>query len=450
MFSSLFSQPEEMIGLIKKHKYNLTTQHLEEFVNIIDEVDFGKNIFFENQQKKISETFDIIDYIITTPVTIFLPKEKNIYSYNSYGKKNSTLTQFWDTSSTSFVDGKWINGAWVNSWQRTYTYDLSGNRTSMLSEDWIEENWVNSWQRTYTYDLSGNRTSVLSEKWIEENWVNSWRETYTYDSNGNMISSLSESWIKENWKNSNKYTYTYDLSGNRISMLSEDWIEENWVNSWRKTYTYDSNGNMISSLSEIWTKENWKNSNKYTYTYDLFRNRTSMLIKEWIGEKWEYYARATYTYDFKGKWTSYLYETWINKEWKPGDGDYFDYELFGNYYLIGGGKTEIFYKTITDINKSNSSILNYSLSQNYPNPFNPTTTIEYSISVVDESFASTTNVVLKVYDVLGHEVTTIVNKKQKPGNYKVQFDASTFPSGIYFYELQKGNFRMVKKMILLK
>ncbi len=89
----------------------------------------------------------------------------------------------------------------------------------------------------------------------------------------------------------------------------------------------------------------------------------------------------------------------------------------------------------------------FELSQNYPNPFNPTTTIEYSIPV---NFSPLQNVQLKIYDVLGREVATLVNKKQAPGNYSVKFDASNLNSGVYFYTLRAGNFVSTKKMILMK
>ncbi len=92
----------------------------------------------------------------------------------------------------------------------------------------------------------------------------------------------------------------------------------------------------------------------------------------------------------------------------------------------------------------------YDLSQNYPNPFNPTTTIKYSIPVSpvgDENFRP---VQLKIYDILGKEVTTLVNKNQAPGNYTVNFDASDLPSGIYFYRITAGSFTETKKMILLR
>lgn len=86
---------------------------------------------------------------------------------------------------------------------------------------------------------------------------------------------------------------------------------------------------------------------------------------------------------------------------------------------------------------------NYSLSQNYPNPFNPSTTISYQLP--RNAF-----VVLKVYDVLGREVETLVNERQSAGNHSVVFNASNLPSGVYFYRLQSGPYHNAKELLLLK
>lgn len=96
--------------------------------------------------------------------------------------------------------------------------------------------------------------------------------------------------------------------------------------------------------------------------------------------------------------------------------------------------------------------LEFTLSQNYPNPFNPTTVIEYTIPNVDALRATSQmqNVTLKVFDLLGREVETLVNENKEPGKYQVQFNASNLSSGLYFYKIQAGNFNQVRKMIFLK
>lgn len=93
----------------------------------------------------------------------------------------------------------------------------------------------------------------------------------------------------------------------------------------------------------------------------------------------------------------------------------------------------------------------YNLLQNYPNPFNPTTKIKYSIpSVTLRQAQSDIRVALKVYDILGREVATLVNEEKPEGEYEVEFNAANLPSGIYFYQLRAGEFTETKKMVLLK
>ncbi len=88
--------------------------------------------------------------------------------------------------------------------------------------------------------------------------------------------------------------------------------------------------------------------------------------------------------------------------------------------------------------------------QNYPNPFNPSTTIKYSIPTVETLRATSPHVTLKIYDILGREVTTLINKEQKSGSYEVLFNASNLSSGLYFYRLTTSGFTQTKKMILLR
>ena len=102
-------------------------------------------------------------------------------------------------------------------------------------------------------------------------------------------------------------------------------------------------------------------------------------------------------------------------------------------------------------NKKNNTPISFKLSQNYPNPFNPTTTIQYAVpSAVKGNASSLQQVELKVYDILGREVATLVNQEQNPGQYQVTFNAGNLASGTYFYRLRAGDFVRVKKMLLLK
>jgi len=106
-------------------------------------------------------------------------------------------------------------------------------------------------------------------------------------------------------------------------------------------------------------------------------------------------------------------------------------------YNLGGGTVGIEDEELEEIPTS------FSLAQNFPNPFNPTTTIQFSLP-------KSGDVTLKIYNLLGEEVKTLIDDYKEIGNHSVQFNANNLPSGIYFYKLQAETYNQVKKMILIK
>ncbi len=98
---------------------------------------------------------------------------------------------------------------------------------------------------------------------------------------------------------------------------------------------------------------------------------------------------------------------------------------------------------LTDVKRVNELPEGYSLSQNYPNPFNPSTEIAFSIP-------AQSNVELKVFNLLGQEVATLVNQTMAPGSYTVDFNAANLASGMYVYRLKADNFVSTYKMVLMK
>jgi len=115
------------------------------------------------------------------------------------------------------------------------------------------------------------------------------------------------------------------------------------------------------------------------------------------------------------------------------------------------GKIYTFEGTKVSVSNQNDKI-NFSLHQNYPNPFNPSTKIKYSIPAVSNGIvASSTKIVtIKIYDILGKEVSELVNEEQSPGEYEIVFDAKNLSSGIYFARLITGNHSKTISMQLLK
>ena len=122
----------------------------------------------------------------------------------------------------------------------------------------------------------------------------------------------------------------------------------------------------------------------------------------------------------------------------------------GNQVVIGGGQHDLLFRisgavdTTVNIHTIGAEIPDgYSLKQNYPNPFNPSTSVEFSIP--ERQFVS-----LKIYNILGEEVKSLVDQNLSPGNYRYDFDASALASGVYFYRLSSSRFTQVKKMLLVK
>jgi len=136
-------------------------------------------------------------------------------------------------------------------------------------------------------------------------------------------------------------------------------------------------------------------------------------------------------------------EIWNGTNWEPGDSPILVNNPDGFKIAIVTQSINIYY-LIVNVESTNSNTPDdFSLSQNYPNPFNPTTSLQYAIG-------SRQYITLKIFDLLGREVTTLVNEEKPAGEYEIEFDAANLPSGIYFYQLQGGAFVETKKMILLK
>ncbi|MBK6680703.1 MAG: hypothetical protein IPG53_12050 [Ignavibacteriales bacterium] len=119
---------------------------------------------------------------------------------------------------------------------------------------------------------------------------------------------------------------------------------------------------------------------------------------------------------------------------------------------LGGRLDGLYYKsdTLTDIKEPDVRPMEFSLKQNYPNPFNPSTVILFNIPEENSVSGVTGNVVMDVYNSTGEKVATLLNQSMEPGNHQVTFDASGNAGWSLFYELKYGEYRVVKKMVLIR
>ncbi len=358
--------------------------------------------------------FLLIEEIFQTWNGSWVDSSKISYTYDGNNNLTEELGQGWDGS------------AWVNGTKYSYTYNGNNNRTEWLYQGWDGSAWVNGTKYSYTYNGNNNRTEELWQNWDGSVWVNMGKSACTYDGNNNRIEELWQAWDGSVWVNYSNNSYTYDGNNNLTEWLFQDWDGSVWVNNSNDLFTYDGNNNLTVDLYQFWDGFDWVNTTRFSYTYDGNNNMTEDLWQTSGGSVWVNFSKGSYTYDGNNSQTVYLYQMWNNSAWEN------DYKISYSYMPV------------TEVNENLSSANSYSLSNNYPNPFNPTTKINYQLP-------QSVFVALKVYDILGKEVATLVNEYKPAGKYDIEFSATDgLPSGVYFYQLKAGDFVHTKKMILLK
>jgi hypothetical protein len=217
------------------------------------------------------------------------------------------------------------------------------------------------------------------------------------------------------------------------SNLTYYYIDENFLYDNANEYNYYK-GNC--KKGDKWSQQPWTNMQ-----YPI--NPIYFVVKD-TSQKILFNEKATIKYIFVTDSSLLItHQYWSNKF---GLVDLSD-EEWGGYSLAGCVIDGVAYGDTSfytvDVNEEKDLPFTFALQQNFPNPFNPNTTIVYSIPEVSY-------VELKVYDILGNEVATLVNGEKSAGNYEVEFNANSLPSGIYFYQLKADGFVELKKMVLIK
>jgi hypothetical protein len=272
-------------------------------------------------------------------------------------------------------------------------------------------------------------TESLLQTWDGSNWVDSVKYTLTYDGNNNMSEELKQSWDGSNWKIRTKITYTYDGNNNLIEMLYQYKMGSNWYTTDKRKFKYDGNNNLIEKLRQDGGVDvfPWQDDERDIFTYDGNNNRIEWLFQDWdhTDSNWVNENKTKFRYDGNNNMVEKLYQEWDGSNW------------------VNKLKHIYSYILITGVGRVEDGVTTYSLSNNYPNPFNPSTLINYQIP--DAGY-----VILKVFDVLGNEVATLVNENKGKGQYNITFDASALSSGVYIYQLKVNDYLSTKKMLLMK
>ncbi len=285
--------------------------------------------------------------------------------------------------------------------------------------------------------------SVLAEKILQRRWKELRSGFFSVDSINEFVDQnvtlLGEAIIRnftrwnilgvKVWPNPDvRFTYESEIG------YLKQWLENRiqWIdNSLNKNYIYVDWADTVNLISNnntiILPKSRFYNSDRTIDSVKVFSFSRKLFVEDLIDSV----ALTTSGTEIKN---------FVAVAFK--DGDVFD---VSPTYSIGGSVTSV---------AEEKPVKSYHLAQNYPNPFNPITTIEYSIPRSEAQGRKLNVVTLKVYDLLGREVETLVDKRQGPGKYKVEWDTSSeserISSGVYFYRLLAGNYSSVKKMVLLR
>ena len=401
----------------------------------------------------------------------------------------------------------WTNNAWINVERTIDQYDTDAGTFESLTRTWDLQNgvWINSIKVTFNFAVNTSDSTfrflnVEMYSWIDTAWVLSFTSDYTYDSNnflteinssinlggGGLIPYLKATYTNNSagyplteitqivnfstflFENEERIVYTYQPANPMYltDQIEADWDGSTWIDTLKIRYTRNSMLNptveiesdiyggttvvdvtkveyvylagdeqLSSEIGYSWNVGGsaWDNHSKYTYTYTTFNELDVVLLENYQSSAFIPWLRTTYTYDPMERETEELTELYSNS-------------VYGNY------SRKITSYIPTSVGDESPVINGFTLEQNYPNPFNPATKIKYSIPKIINNQSSIIN--LKVYDVLGNEVTTLVNEEKPAGVYEVEFKSSVgslqLASGMYIYKLQAGSFVQTKKMLLLK
>ena len=363
-------------------------------------------VFTYNEYSLISEELDK-DWVGSQWVEIL----KHLYDYNSSLNLNQVKLQYLSGS------------VWTDSLKSVYNYNSFGQVSTITTYDWDNNSWINYQLMTATYN-NNQLAQEVYKLWDGIGWENSERNVYTYTDNSLSISV--SFWIFGTWINVLKLVANYNQSGYLSEILLQYWNPfGGWENITHLLFAYDQNNNIVEGLWQDWDSgsSSWINYSRTTTTYRSVNIPLNDLTELWSNNNWYINSLWTYEYDGNSNLTHRIYQIW-NGTW------------------VNDSRQTLLYTT-TDVDNEEINPLVFSLYQNYPNPFNPSTKIRWQSPVGSHQ-------TLKVYDVLGNEITTLVDEYKPAGSYEVEWDARDHPTGVYFYQLKTENFLETKKMILIK
>ncbi len=339
----------------------------------------------------------------------------------------------------------YLNYDWTNFQERLTTLGNQGYRIENI--DTYGRNVFN-YAGTWTQDAQGwawvlNYTSLNDFITVLNNWQNGTPRNRPIDFTMNPIGSqLYYGAVAKTDNLGFGWIFNENLSGNFIT-----WVNNQYSSGRRlveiQLYRNSSGTFMAGGISK---DASFAQQVSIDLTWNQFVTQNNQLNNSGyrLVDFDQYYVNGTLL--FGGLWNN----DGIGGAWSINEHNSTTFQTAINNFISGGFKPMMLdvYDADWAVSVSDNFIASeYLLEQNYPNPFNPSTVIRYQLSVIS-------NVTLKVYDILGNEIATLVNEEKPAGQYEVEFNLPAgrqgLSSGIYFYSLKAGDFVSTKKMILLK
>ncbi len=415
---------------IEKSSSGSTVYHIDDQIVLYQEelVQYWKNSAFVDSTKNITTIDTTAKIIEMTSIIkiggVFVNSSKVAISYKTF---TSNLIIFSGMSSYNWVSGAWKLGAKI-----TYVFDGSGFLTELNTElDPGNGIFIMYSKEIHTNNVLGNPILIITQQYDGSPTLRNYeRTTNTYSANDiDVVTGVKAKWINNSaWRDTNRFDWVWNANHKMLS-------EENSILSGGGTsslknylyeYTYDGNNNNTVKLSKRWDSPSgsYKEYGRLTWTYSATNRNLTSLNETKSGANYVAVSKNTKVYDILDNLLSDLQEN-------------FSASIWTNY------SKKLYTYTMTDIRESISLSKEFELFNNYPNPFNPSTIIGYTLK-----FSSDVN--LSVYDILGNNIITLVNRVQKAGHYEVSFDAANLAAGAYFYRIMTPENTITKKMLLIK
>ena len=381
---------------------------------------------------------------------------KNLFLQNNLKFNNLALA---DSNLYLSEELQWLQryGNWYVNSIKKYNYDSTGNNTRERQDFYNPIYNTASNIIIRNYNTNNKVSEEISLVGYNEEFNENWKKEYYYTNDDIYLDSMITYFWGNGWAQYWLDEYFYDNIGNNIGIDVSIWSGTEWTYSNRYTYIYDSNNNMIDKKTYGFNNDSFTFINGESYIYD---DSNHLKTIQYYSDSGYVSSKIEISYTDSSK-EEIIYYSGGNNSWIPYSRDFYSYNVYSkliekqmftysdNVWLL---EQIIEYRytplgELTVIKNSSRGSISYILNQNYPNPFNPSTNIQYSIG--SRQFVS-----LKVYDLLGREIATLVNEEKPAGSYEVEFSAtgegSSLTSGIYFYKLQAGDYTEVKKMIFMK